>query len=98
MSQSVRRQPTARSARAAPAGAHDKVRAAGVRAPESQILVERVEEVLSLDSATYRIRSHRFRCTFLIPYGGQTMRYSQDVTERTEGGFTGTITLPTGLG
>ncbi|MGW5663447.1 hypothetical protein ACWEWG_25595 [Streptomyces sp. NPDC003758] len=76
----------------------EQVRAAGVSAPESQILVERVEEVLSLDSATYRIRSHRFRCTFLIPYGGRTMRYSQDVTERTEGAFTGTITLPTGLG
>lgn len=76
----------------------EQLRAAGVTAPESRITVERVEEVISLDSATYRIRSHRFRCTFLIPYRGQDVRYSQDVTERTQGGFTGTITLPAGVG
>ncbi|MGW0827235.1 hypothetical protein [Streptomyces sp. NPDC002845] len=74
----------------------EQLRAAGVTAPESEITVERVEEVLTLDSTTYRIKSHRFRCTFLIPYGGQSMRYSQDVTERTQGVFTGTIALPSG--
>jgi hypothetical protein len=72
--------------------------AAGVTATEDRITVQRVEEVLVLDPTTYRIRSHRFRCTFLIPYRGQGMRYGQDVTERAEGVFTGVITRPTGVG
>jgi hypothetical protein len=76
----------------------DQLRKAGVTASDDQITVERVEEVLTLAPTTYRITSHRFRCTFLIPYGGQSMRYSQDVTEHTQGVFTGTITLPTSVG
>lgn len=72
----------------------DQLRAAGVAVSESAITVERAEEVLTLDPATYRITSHRFRCAFLIPYGGQNMRYSQDVNERTQGEFTGSIVLP----
>jgi len=74
----------------------EQLRAAGVAASDDQITVERVEEVLTLNPTTYRITSHRFRCTFLIPYQGQNLRYSQDVTEHTEGVFTGAITLPTG--
>ncbi|MFD1658566.1 hypothetical protein ACFSL4_10170 [Streptomyces caeni] len=76
----------------------EKLRAAGITAPEDRIVVQNVEEVLSLDATTYRIRSHRFRCTFLIPYRGQNLRYSQDVTERAQGPYTGTITLPTDVG
>ncbi|MFJ9033937.1 hypothetical protein ACIRQP_36750 [Streptomyces sp. NPDC102274] len=72
----------------------EQLRAAGVTASESRITVERVEESLVLDASTYRIRSHAFRCAFRIPYGGQTIRYSQDVTEHAEGPFTGTIALP----
>ncbi|WP_367320756.1 hypothetical protein [Streptomyces sp. HUAS ZL42] len=75
-----------------------QLRAAGITASDSKITVERVEEVLTLDPTTYRITSHRFRCTFLIPYSGQSMRYSQDVTEHTQGVFKGTITLPTSVG
>ncbi|POX45628.1 hypothetical protein [Streptomyces sp. Ru72] len=74
-----------------------QLRAAGVAAPESRIKVEHVEEDLTLDSTTYRITSHRFRCTFLIPYGAQSIRYTQDVTERTEGVFRGVIELPAGV-
>jgi hypothetical protein len=76
----------------------EQLRAAGVTASDDRITVQRVEEVLTLDPTTYRIMSHRFRCAFLIPYGGQNLRYSQDVTEHTQGVFTGTITLPAGIG
>ncbi|GAB2860733.1 hypothetical protein GCM10027074_29810 [Streptomyces deserti] len=72
----------------------EQLRAAGVTAPESRIRVERAEETVALDPATYRITSHTFRCAFLIPYGDRTIRYSQDVTQRTEGRFTGSIALP----
>lgn len=75
----------------------DQLRAVGVTVSESAITVERAEEVITLDSTTYRITSHRFRCAFLIPYGGQNMRYSQDVNERTQGEFTGSIVLPAGV-
>ncbi|MFC3574688.1 hypothetical protein ACFOZ0_15675 [Streptomyces yaanensis] len=72
----------------------EKLRAAGVTASESQITVERAEESLVLDASTYRITSHTFRCSFGIPYGGQTIRYSQDVSEHNEGQLAGTVTLP----
>lgn len=74
-----------------------QLRAAGVAAPESGITVERVEESLTLDASTYQVTSHTFRCTFLIPYGGQDIRYSQDVTERNDGTFAGAIALPDGV-
>ncbi|WP_194238857.1 hypothetical protein [Streptomyces spongiae] len=51
-------------------------------------------ESVALDAATYRIKKHIFRFAFLVPYGGQNIRYAQDVTESTKGTFTGTITLP----
>ncbi|MGW0827230.1 DUF6612 family protein [Streptomyces sp. NPDC002845] len=76
----------------------DQLRAAGITAPENALTVERAEEELVLDPTTYRIVSHRFRCTFLIPYGGESMRYSQEVTERTQGVFTEVIKLPSGVG
>jgi hypothetical protein len=75
----------------------DQLHAAGVTTTEDRITVQRVEEVFVLDPTTYRIRSHRSSCTFLIPYHGQNMRYGQDVTERTEGVFTGAVTRPTGV-
>ncbi|MFI2431032.1 hypothetical protein [Streptomyces sp. NPDC018693] len=75
----------------------DQLRAAGVSAPDDRITVESVEETVTLDPSTYRLTAHRFRCVFLIPYQGRTMRYSQDVSERTEGVFTGTVTLPAGV-
>ncbi|XHM65413.1 hypothetical protein ACE6JH_00330 [Streptomyces nigra] len=73
------------------------MRAAGVAAPESEISVGGVEETLVLDAATYRITGHTFKCTFLIPYDGQRIRYEQDVTERTSGTYNGTVSLPEAL-
>ncbi|WP_406255890.1 hypothetical protein [Streptomyces nigra] len=75
----------------------NQLRAAGVAAPESEISVGAVEETLVLDAATYRITGHTFKCTFLIPYDGQRIRYEQDVTERTSGTYNGTVSLPEGL-
>jgi len=72
----------------------EKLRAAGVTASESRITVERAEESLVLDASTYRITSHTFRCSFGIPYGGQAIRYSQDVSEHNEGKLVGTVALP----
>jgi allophanate hydrolase subunit 2 len=74
-----------------------QLRTAGVTAAERDITAERVEETVVLDATTYRITSHAFRCVFRIPYGGQTIRYSQNVTERTEGVFPGAIALPPGV-
>ncbi|GAB3002934.1 hypothetical protein GCM10023080_080760 [Streptomyces pseudoechinosporeus] len=74
-----------------------QLRAAGVAAPESEIAVERVEESLVLDASTYRVTVHTFKCTFLIPYDGQRIRYDQEVTERTSGTCKGTVVLPKGV-
>ncbi|GAA4068560.1 hypothetical protein [Streptomyces shaanxiensis] len=75
----------------------EQLRAAGVTAPESRIRVERVEESVVLAPSTYRITAHTFRCTFLIPHGGQDIRYDQLVTERTSGAYDGAVALPEGV-
>lgn len=72
--------------------------AAGVTTPESGITVESVEETVVLDPSTYRITSHTFKCGFRIPYDGQSIRYEQEVTERTEGPYDGTMARPEGIG
>ncbi|MFE6176480.1 hypothetical protein [Streptomyces sp. NPDC056464] len=74
-----------------------QLRTAGVSAPENEIAVEGVEETLVLDAATYRVTTHTFKCTFLIPYDGQRIRYEQELSERTVGTYDGTVTLPKGL-
>ncbi|MBE8477466.1 hypothetical protein [Streptomyces justiciae] len=74
-----------------------RLRAAGVTASENQITVKRVIESVVLDASTHRINAHSFQFTFLIPYSGQSIRYSQMVTESTEGAFEGAITLPAGV-
>ncbi|MET9969091.1 hypothetical protein ABZZ80_24960 [Streptomyces sp. NPDC006356] len=75
-----------------------QLRAAGVTAPESEIAVEGVEETLVLDPSTYRITAHTFKSGFRIPYDGQSIRYEQEVTERTEGPYDGTVARPEGIG
>lgn len=73
-----------------------QLRAAGIAAPESGITVERAEESLVLDSSTYRVVSHTFRCVLRIPSGTGSIRYGQEVTERTSGPYTGSVVLPEG--
>jgi hypothetical protein len=74
-----------------------QLRKSGVTVGEDQILLDRVDEVLVLDSKTFRITSHRFECSFLIPYQGRTIAYSQDVREENRGVFDGHIRLPEGV-
>lgn len=66
-----------------------QLRKAGVTAGEEQILLNRLDEVLVLDAKTFRITSHRFECSFLIPYQGRTIAYSQNVREENRGCSTG---------
>ncbi|WP_210585857.1 hypothetical protein [Streptomyces sp. GESEQ-35] len=74
----------------------DQLRAAGVTASEREIVLGRLEEVLVLDAATFRITSHRFAFGLQIPYDGQRIRYDQEVTERTSGTYNGAVMLPEG--
>ncbi|MGW5472151.1 hypothetical protein [Streptomyces chartreusis] len=74
-----------------------QLRAAGVTTPESAIVVGGVEETFVLDPSTYRVTAHTFKCTFLIPYDGQRIRYEQDVTERTSGTYDEVVAVPEGL-
>ncbi|MFF8354950.1 hypothetical protein ACF063_15980 [Streptomyces chartreusis] len=75
-----------------------QLRAAGVTTPESAIAVGGVEELLVINPSTYRVTAHTFKCTFLIPYDGQRIRYEQDVTERTSGTYDEVVAVPEGLG
>lgn len=75
-----------------------QLRAAGVPARESGITVERAEETLVLNSSTYEVTAHTFRCVLRIPYGTGSIRYGQEVTERTTGPYTGAVALPAGVG
>jgi hypothetical protein len=74
-----------------------QLRKSGVTAGDSQITLNRLDEVLVLDAKTFRFASHRFECSFLIPYQGQSMTYSQDVKEENRGVFDGDIRLPAGI-
>ncbi|MHA5052642.1 hypothetical protein [Streptomyces sp. SD15] len=74
-----------------------QLRKSGVTAGKDQILLNRLDEVLVLDAKTFRIISHRFECSFLIPYQGQSITYSQNVREENRGVFDGDIRLPAGV-
>lgn len=74
----------------------EQLRNAGVAAAENQLTLDRLEETLVLNPTTYRVISHRFRFTFLIPYNGRSITYSQDVTEGSLETFSGEIALPAG--
>jgi hypothetical protein len=74
-----------------------QLRKSGATAGDSQITLNRLDEVLVLDAKTFRVTSHRFECSFLIPYQGQSITYSQDVKEENRGVFDGDIRLPAGV-
>ncbi|NBM16200.1 hypothetical protein [Streptomyces sp. GC420] len=76
----------------------DQLRKARIPVNDAQLTLSGLEEVLVLDAATYRIRSHRLQFGFLVPYdGGQEIVYEQDVRQRNEGAFDGKIELPAGV-
>lgn len=75
----------------------DQLRAAGITASEEQIALRDFDEVLILDAATFRLRSHRLAFGFLVPYQGRRIAYSQEVREESRGAFGGTVELPADL-
>lgn len=74
-----------------------QLRVAGVTAADSEITVEGVAEALVLDASTYRIAARTFKCSLLVPCDGQRIRCEQEVTERAEGPYGGTVALPEGV-
>ncbi|MFE6961355.1 hypothetical protein [Streptomyces sp. NPDC057696] len=75
-----------------------QLQGAGVAADKSQITLARLNETLTLDARTGRIKAHRLGFTFLIPHNGGYINYRQDVSEVNRGVFKGSISLPVGLG
>jgi hypothetical protein len=77
----------------------EQLRKAGVPVNKDQLTLSRLEEVLVLDAATYRLKSHRFEFGILVPYtGGGDIAYEQDVREDNQGAYAGQIELPAGVG
>ncbi|WP_431966868.1 hypothetical protein [Actinacidiphila sp. bgisy160] len=76
----------------------EQLRKAGVPVNEDQLTLSRLEEVLVLDAATYRVKSHRFEFGILVPYtGAGDIAYEQDVREENQGAYAGRIELPAGV-
>ncbi|WP_351229428.1 hypothetical protein [Streptomyces sp. NPDC002133] len=76
----------------------EQLRKAGVPVNKEQLTLSRLEEVLVLDAATYRITSHHFEFGILVPYaGGEDIAYEHDVREENRGTYDGRIELPAGL-
>lgn len=74
-----------------------QLRKAGVAVRDSQLSLSSVKETLVLDSATYRVESHRFRFRLRVPYQGKDIVCGQDVREENKGAFTGDVRLPAGV-
>lgn len=72
----------------------NQLRKAGVTVQDSQLSLAGLKETLVLDSATYRVESHRFRFQLRVPYQGKDILYGQDVREENKGVFAGDVRLP----
>ncbi|MGX1672146.1 hypothetical protein [Streptomyces sp. NPDC055400] len=75
-----------------------QLQAAGVATGKSRITLARLNETLTLDAGTGRIKAHRLGFTFLIPHDGGYITYRQDVSEVNRGVFKGSISRPVGAG
>ncbi|WP_316746147.1 hypothetical protein [Streptomyces sp. MK7] len=74
-----------------------QLRKAGVTATDSQVTLKSFVETWDLDAAQgYRVTSHRFAFTFLVPYRGGDIRVSQDVRAENRGVYSGSVALPSG--
>lgn len=71
-----------------------QLREAGVGVEDSQLTFSHLKETLVLDSATYRIESHRFAFQIQVPNNGRDIYYGQDVREKNKGVFDGEIKPP----
>jgi hypothetical protein len=74
-----------------------QLRKAGVAVQDSRLSFSSLKETLVLDSATYRVESHRFRFQLRVPYQGKDIFYGQDVREENKGAFDREVKLPAGL-
>ncbi|UGY93261.1 DUF6612 family protein [Streptomyces gobiensis] len=75
----------------------EQLKKAGVPVNKTQLTLSRLEETLVLDAKTHQIKTHQLKISFLIPYGGQSITYKQDVKEEMQGVFDGAIKLPAGV-
>ncbi len=75
-----------------------QLRSAGVATGKSQITLARLNETLTLNARTGRIKAHRLGFTVLVPHDGGYINYRQDVSEVNYGVFKGNISLPVGVG
>lgn len=74
-----------------------QLRRAGVRATDGQITLKSFDETWDLDAAHgYRLASHRYAFTFLVPFRGGDITVSQEVRAENHGVFTGRVALPSG--
>ncbi|WP_327137423.1 hypothetical protein OG585_27515 [Streptomyces sp. NBC_01340] len=72
-----------------------QLRGAGVRATDGQITLKSFTETWDLDTAHgYRLTSHRYAFTFLVPFQGGDITVSQEVRADNRGVFTGSVALP----
>ncbi|WP_158690576.1 hypothetical protein [Streptomyces sp. 142MFCol3.1] len=76
-----------------------QLRDAGVTASDGSITLKSFTETWNLDAAHgYRLVSHRYAYTFLVPYRGGDITVSQEVRADNHGVFTGRVTLPADAG
>lgn len=72
----------------------EKLRKAGVTAPEKKIVLSRFEETLVLDARTHQVTSYRTSFGFAVPHDGRRLDYAQKLRTDTKGVFTGRIEAP----
>ncbi|MFJ3334401.1 hypothetical protein [Streptomyces sp. NPDC086766] len=77
----------------------DQLRKAGVTATDSQITLKDFSETWDLDGEAqgYRVASHRYAFTFLVPFRSGDITVSQEVRADNRGVFGGHVTLPSGV-
>jgi len=74
-----------------------QLRDAGVTATDSQITLKSFTETWDLDAAHgYRLATHRYAFTFLVPFQSGDITVSQEVRADNRGVFTGSVALPSG--
>ncbi|MFI1567627.1 hypothetical protein ACH4ZX_32155 [Streptomyces sp. NPDC020490] len=74
-----------------------QLRRAGVTATDDRITLGSFSETWDLDGAHgYRVTSHRYAFSFLVPFQGGDITVSQEVRADSRGPFTGSVTLPPG--
>ncbi|WP_372345847.1 hypothetical protein [Streptomyces sp. KL116D] len=73
----------------------DQLRKVGVTATDSQVTLKDFEETWVLDAGHgYRLASHQYAFTFVIPYRGKDITLTQELRQENRGVFEGRVTLP----